>query len=828
MIASNSLSMISNNSLSMIAIFLQLKHSLYLYMGDNLPTLLRKGFIIPPKGSSESEKKIIANTISVDYVLQFIGKRVMKRGSVAVKPIQYGDRVVLLKSDTGSGKSTVLPAKLYTEFTGKDQGNIIVTQPRILTAVDIPSTIVPYNDALKIGKNIGYNTGVFKMPPLEGGITFVTIGILRQELVMNTDEDFLKKYKFIVVDEVHERDIETDGCLFLLKKFLQENFKKPGCPLIILMSATFDEKIYIRYFDVPAQNYIQVIGSTFPIQNNFAEYSISNYVDYACLKAQQIHLDNLVDVDNGDKFRDIIIFVKDTRIGKLISQKLHEFNTNILSGGEASIISYKDELFAQIQKHYKTGGAAGKHYYILPILLNKQNFQTGGLEYQNLFSQLEMIHVPLWKKGAVDITTEPHDYVNPSRRIIISTNIAETGVTIDTLKYCIDTGYNLSSGFYPEYGCGALISKYISQSSAIQRRGRVGRKAPGFWYPCYTKATYELIVGEQISAIISSDTTSTLLGMLIKEKDVEILPVYDPKQIQSGEAFQMEKDVSSDWYYLKNEYETNISAIDMIEFPSMQALSYAVEKLYVLGYMDVEYDITIFGYFANKFRFISLESIRMIFAGYHRGANILYLITIAAFIHVSKRLVFEKDFEFDAGNFDEFISCIYIWDKLQKYMSDRLDKGLVTLTDLEDWCKKNMIKYDGILDVISMRDDIIENMISIGLNPYYTATGVRDYNLTKTLNSTDGFVEIKKLKKCFYDGHKLNLLVYDGNVYRSAHKHITVKVKSKLLDNKPKYILVSSYMLSQKFDSAQYLFEASGFVSVLDNYVEVDPQFYYH
>jgi HrpA-like RNA helicase len=799
-------------------------------MSDSLPTLLRKGFIIPPKGSSESEKKIIANTISVDYVIQFIGKRVMRRGSVAEKPTQYGDMVVLIKSDTGSGKSTVLPAKLYTEFNDRDRGNIIVTQPRVLTAMDIPSIIVPFNSQLKLGKNIGYNTGVFKLPPLEMGITFVTVGILAQELIMNSDDDFLKKYKFIVIDEVHERDIETDKCLFLLKKFLQANFKKPGCPLVILMSATFNEVIFTRYFDVPKKNYIQVIGSTFPIQDNFSDYSISNYIDYACLKAQQLHLDNLADIDNGDGVRDIIIFVKDTNIGKKMSQKLHEFNANILSGTEDSVIAYKDELPEQLQKHYKTGGATSiKHYYILPILLNKQNFEMGGLEYQNLFSQLEAIHVPLWKKGAVDITTEPHDYVIPSRRIIISTNIAETGVTIATLKYCIDTGYNLSAGFYSEYGCQALISKYISQSSAIQRRGRVGRKAPGYWYPCYTKETYNLIVGEQISAIISSDTTSTLLSMLIKEKDVEILSVYDPKQIQRGEAFQMEKNVSTDWYYLDNDLATNISAIDIIELPSIQSLAYSVEKLYMLGYMDVEYDITILGYYANKFRFISLDSIRMIFAGYHYGANILYLITIAAFIYVSKRLVFETKFEFDTDSSDELISCILVWDKLQKYISDRLEKGLVGLTDLDDWCQKNMIKYDGILNVIAMRDDIIENMINIGLNPYYTQTGVRDYNLTKTLKSSDdGFTEIKKIKKCVYAGYKLNLLVHDGNVYKSAHKHVNVKVKSKILGDYPKYVLVNSYMLSQKFDSSQYQFESSGFVSVLDGYVDVDLQFYYH
>jgi HrpA-like RNA helicase len=786
-------------------------------MSDNLPTLLRKDFIIPPKGTSESEKKVISNTISIDYIIRFIGRKVIRNGAITERSTQYGDMVILLKSNTGSGKSTVLPPKLYTEFNARDRGNIIVTQPRVLTAMDLPNAIIPHNHQFELGKNIGYSTGVFKQPISEVGIIFATIGTLVQELIMNSDNDrFLTKYKFIVIDEVHERDTETDRCLYLLKKFLKENYKKPGCPLVILMSATFDETIYIRYFDVPAQNYIQVEGFTFPIHESFPDYSISNYIDYACLKAQQIHLDNFADINSGNTFRDIIIFVKEPRIGKLIIQKLHEFNTNILNSTGVVIAAYKTDLSDQIQKHYKTGGAM--HYYVLPILLNKEHFETGGLEYQNLFSQLETIHVPLWKAGAID--AEPHDYVSPSRRIIVSTNIAETGVTIATLKYCIDTGYNLSAEFYPEYGCSALISKAVSRSSAIQRRGRVGRKAPGYWYPCYTKETYGLITSEQIATIISSDTTAILLTMLVREKNVERLQAFDPKQIQSGEAFQMEKDVSTDWYYIHNEFATNISAFDIIEHPSIQSLAYSVEKLYILGYMDINYDITVLGYYANQIRFISLESIKMIFAGYHYGANILYLITIAAFIYVAKRNIFEKDFIFDAD--DELITCTLIWDKLQKYIAGRLESGLVALSDLGDWCEKNMIKYTGILNVIAMRDNIIKNMIEISLNPYYTATGVREYQLT------NGFAEIKKLKKCFYSGYKLNLLVVDDVAYKLAHKNISVKVKSKILDNRPKYILVDSYMLSQKFGSSQYQFETSGFTSILDGYVDVDLGFYYH
>ena len=135
----------------------------------SLPTLLRKGFIVPPKGTSKSDKNKIDNTVSIDYVLNFIGDRIpVKRGGkIKRAPKRYGDKVLVLKSDTGSGKSTVLPAKLYTTFYEQTRKDIVITQPRVLTAMEIPSAIVPYNPELEMDKNIGYSTGSFKRLPKE-------------------------------------------------------------------------------------------------------------------------------------------------------------------------------------------------------------------------------------------------------------------------------------------------------------------------------------------------------------------------------------------------------------------------------------------------------------------------------------------------------------------------------------------------------------------------------------------------------------------------------------------------------------------------------------
>lgn len=855
-------------------------------MSSSLPTLLRKGFVVPPKGMSPSDKKKLENTISIDYILNFISDRIpLKRGSKPkITPKNYGDKVIVLKSDTGSGKSTTLPTKLYTTFFESNKKGIAVTQPRVLTAMDLPSTIVPYEPTLELDKNIGYNTGAFKRPPKERGIIFSTVGVLTQQLIMNTDEEFMKKYQFVIIDEVHERDIDTDLCLFMLKKLIETNYDNPECPLVILTSATFNENIFIEYFHVPPQNYIQVIGSTFPIEPNFSDYSIANYLQFATIKSQKLHIENIDDIEKNDKFRDIIVFVKDSGVGKKIYNDLHLFNSKVLDNTFDKVLKYVEEIDAEMETFYKKGGSSqvrdDTRYYILPILLDSTSFQSGGLEYQNLFSSMNSIHVPLWKldsKNQINIDDLPYKYVIPTRRIIIATNIAETGVTIPTLKYCIDTGYHFNVEFNPEMGCSVLYAKNVTKGMAIQRRGRVGRKSPGIWYPCYTEDTFNSMPSEQSSKIIVSDTTENLLGIMIKEKNVEIIEERAIKKIKNHakeKLFRRFEMMDNSWYKISNLLQTNLSSLDFIEMPSMQSLSFSIEKLHILGFIDDNYNITTPGFYANQIRFISLELRKMILAGFYYGANILDLITIASFVYATKRKIFKKtfkmtnflkqsDIEFDFYNkilfADGFVNCIFVWNIFQAFLqksisglnADMLEKmnnlqtteykKILYTDDIKQWCDDNDIIYDGLLKVIATRDQIVENIITLGINPYKNSLDLpkNSYNLNKILlNSlSDGINEIKKIKGCLYEGYKCNLLVNRKNMYLSLLHGVSIKVKSPFVaelnpssvdQTYPMHVVVDSYSLAPKFGSSQFEFLADGYVSVLDNFIDVDETFFTH
>lgn len=827
---------------------------------STLPTMLRKGFLIPPKDSSEKEKTQILNTVTINYILEKISNMIpisSKEFIIKKYVSSYGDRVIVLKSATGSGKSTVLPDKLYTSFFTRTNRNIVVTQPRVLNAIDITKSIPMYNSEIKLGKNIGYNTKNFKYIPSQKGIIFATVGIIVQELLTLSENDFMKKYQFIIIDEVDQRSLEIDQCLFLLKKFLKNNYKHAGCPLIILMSATLNETIFMDYFEIPKENYIQVIGSTFPIDMHFPDYSVINYIKYASLKAQKLHLDNIDDLIPDNPFRDIIIFVKDSGTGRKIYDDMHIFNSDILTKSEDIISEYHKQLEPMLTDLTKHGGLDKEIYkekYVIPILIDSSIFAQGGKDYKDLFFDISLTNTPIWSNYE---TNEISGYVKPARRIIIITNLAETGITIDTLKYCIDTGLKLSSEFYPDYNSKALMTSNITRVSAIQRRGRVGRKSPGHFYPCYTEATFNAMSQEELPTILIEDITDILLTILIREKHTKLLHETNYDRIRNNKTenniFQMHVKFSNNWYTVKNELDIDITELDLIESPSIQALSYAYEKLYILGFIDINYNITDTGFFVDKIHFIPVELRKVILSGFYYDANILDLITIVAFTYISRNKIFIKGFklenfmkvnkiEFEFYNqiliADDFINCIFIWNIFREFMEKNI-KGGIQLDKIRDWCIKSNIKPSGLIAVIKSRDDIIENLIDIGINPYFNGLGIPypTYNLNKILTSSlvDGLCEIKKIKYCLYDGLKCNLLKHDKfTTYTSIFKNIPIKVKSVVvreLDDSveqkfPKYIVCNSYMLSQKFDSEQYQFIADGYCSVLDNFVDVDEKFF--
>lgn len=839
-----------------------------------LPTLLQTGFVIPPKGATKSERDRIDNMTGSSYLMNYISDRIpVAFGMPAkVKPTSPGDKVIIIKSGTGSGKSTVIPTHLYEQFHERVGKNITITQPRILTTKDISEGIPINYKFMKIDINLGFSTGSIKRLPKERGVIYMTVGTLLTEMNNKTDEEIMRKYSFILVDEVHERSISVDILLYKIKKLLENNFKKPECPFILLMSATFNPEIYLLYYNSPPLNYMEFKGSTFPIEQHYAKFDVPNYIEYASNLSEELHVKNISDIDEGTEFRDILIFVQGaTQVKKLLTN-LHNFNAKILTKPFSDVLKYINDK----ESKNKLGGTSlEKRYYIAPIELTSVTFNFGGTEYQNLFSPIDRISIPIYNldaKGNID-PKNIQKWVKPTRRIIIATNVAETGVTIETLKYCIDTGYVFNVSFNPDFGSELFIGQNISKDMAIQRKGRVGRKSPGKWYPCYTEKVFNNLPEYNFADILSADITSELLNIILTEtesqlvsKEQQTLSEYKRKQ-----TFFVTNYLSdSEEYMLRHIKPLNFASIDLFEYPSSTSLVYSFEKLYGLGFINNNYQPTIIGYYSKGFSKISIESIRMLFAGYSYGVNILDLITIISFLVTKPRYIFSKKYKpfntlkpkVDDKNYefyyktiigDQFVEYLLIWESYSDFLNNMMDgirkkanngkPYMFCINEIIKWCEDHMLLYSGLVAVSKARTSIIESMLSIGLNPYYNGMGLEKgkYNLLHILknNLNDGIAEIKKIKKCILEGYKFNLLVWDDNIKKYIHHHRNIPVQinrnnllSRMGDDavqrNANFIIPAGIKLNESFKiPGVFEFNVSEPISIMDS-LDIDLKFLLH
>lgn len=821
-----------------------------------MPTLFEKSKIVKQKWMTHKELTDIDSEQSIKFIVSWIADRVSTDGTKPKIPSQKpGSRVLVLRSGTGSGKSTTVPVALYNTWNK----NVLITQPTRATTTEIPFDIIKWNPNLRLGDNIGYQTGTISRKATHG-IQFCTTGVLLQFLRIMDDDAIMKKFKFIIIDEVHHRSMDTDLSLFYLKQFLSRNYSNERCPFVILMSGTFDPDIFMNYFRCPKEHFIEVLGMSYPVADKFTDWDLTHYMSYVVDLIEKLHLDGLADITENKKIRDILVFVQGKAVIKKLTNAMHKLNSILAKGVDVA----KEHSAVQWKKY--TGGAKTDRYFLAPIGILSENMSKGTKEYMDLFSDIANVTVPLYDI-AMDQATDDLDLAtvkqvgerSASRRVMFATNAIETGMTIDTLKYCIDTGLVQESHFNPNYGCQVLVTRNITQANSRQRRGRVGRSAPGEFYACYTKKSYELLPSLPFPDIIKEDISVFLLNFILQTTKTELIEVE--RNMIDGSCFQMNQ-FDQQWYKLNYDAVFYAKNLDFIQHPAADSLSYSLEKLHGLGFVDHEYKPTLFGYYAAKFRKLSLENIRMILAGYATGANCLDLITIACCLQQSHAIGIKRskykprnplnvsDAESAFYNkyvwADEFIEWIFIWDEFMQTVSrigDQMEKNFksgkqktLPVKYLTGWAEENGFKLDGLYDTVALRDEIIADMITIGLNPYYNGLGLNrgSYNLVKILRSnlTEGMDEIIKIKQCIIEGYRFNICQWTDSAYYCPQKHANIVCKSPLIkatetsdkikQTRPQKIIVSGITLMEGNNG--YEFSASE-VSVLDGFVDLDGEF---
>lgn len=933
------------------------------------PTLLVKGNLLATKWSPP--QKDLDDLVPIDYIMDWFDKRTPKAYGSLVQASSIADRILIVHSSTGSGKSTVMPAELFHRFYTRLRKNFAVTQPRVLTAIDIPlNQIVPFNSAealQKAGKrdrspllmddNIGYQTGMEARKPVKG-VIFMTIGIIVQQINIMSDEDFMNKYSHIIIDEAHERSTDTDTALFSLKKFIERNYKNPACPFLIVTSATFNAYKYADYLlggvhkNTRYENIIYVRGSTYPIERNYLEYDSADFIQTVIDTVEQIHINNPQDflspteLEKAKRDNPKLFELRDSRSPgtsrtSRIPETPEKHNTKGKRGGVEepgeSIHTFRlleDELpdtdlhgsgngpFLRVIGSGGEGGGEGdaeernrafrdiiifvsggfeitqiartlqnlnsrnpyfQKYPIFPVQLTSSIVVSQGEDYRNLFADMSKLKVEIrTPKGeggggggrvGKKWNDKKHDgkmkiaLVPAVRRVIISTNVAETGITIDTLRYVIDTGFVNSSEYAPNYNADMLVLKPVTQGMHTQRSGRSGRKAPGVSYAMFTKETLESLQVDQYPDIIKEKIALVVLNFLIKQIDEEnrnnnetLFDLFVKERISE----ETDSQLSSTFERELAQKKVNIYDMDLLDIPSADALQSAMETLFTLGAINSNSIPTPVGFIMNKFRMVKPESVRMILSGYAWGAPIIDLVTIAAFLEQKPSNIFPKDLEPaytkanntgmftlfpDSGKInryselktqlfvaDDFIRYVIIFSQFQQRTVSAF--GETDLGSVRKWCEDRGVSYRALTDTATLRDNIIANMTNIGLNAFVNNDKCMRYTMG-SYSDYDKMEYVKKIKQCIFEGYKLNIGVYDAttHIYKSRKCNLPLKIgktstthflsesdRETFGDTNPKFIIFGEVRLSRNTKTNIYAAEAVN-ICILDGFIPYDANF---
>ncbi|KAF9003094.1 P-loop containing nucleoside triphosphate hydrolase protein [Cyathus striatus] len=372
------------------------------------------------------------------------------------------NQIIVMVGETGSGKTTQIPQFVaYSDLPHTKGKMVACTQPRRVAAMSVAKRVADEMD-VELGRQVGYSIRFEDMT--ESGTTFLkymTDGMLLRE-AMNDPK--LERYSTIILDEAHERTLATDILMGLLKKIAGERRDLK----IIIMSATLDAVKFQKYFSLrsdAAAPLFKVPGRTHPVEVFYTQEPEPDYVEAAIRTVLMIH--------RAEEPGDILLFLT----------------------GEEEIED-----------------ACRKIKLEADDLLNQDPDSVGPLICIPLYSSLP----PQQQQRIFDAAPPGRSPDSPpGRKVVVSTNIAETSLTIDGIVYVVDPGFSKQKVYNPRIRVESLLVSPISKASAQQRAGRAGRTRPGKCFRLYTEKDFMSELEEQTHPeILRSNLSNTVLELV--------------------------------------------------------------------------------------------------------------------------------------------------------------------------------------------------------------------------------------------------------------------------------------------------------------------------
>ncbi|KAI9906859.1 hypothetical protein PsorP6_004416 [Peronosclerospora sorghi] len=391
-----------------------------------------------------------------------------------------GNQVVILVGETGSGKTTQIPQYIWESDRNV---RIAITQPRRVAAITVAERVCEEANRGPLGEAVGYCVRFDDMTKKNTRLKFMTDGMLVREAMLSPA---LERYSVIVLDEAHERTLQTDVLFGIVKRAM----RKRKDLKVLVMSATLDVALFQSFLEDFIPSVVQIPGRMFQVDVFYTTKTQPDYLDSALVAVLQIHLDEKTCNDS------ILVFLT----------------------GQEDI-----ETLETLLEEYARSLPADAHKLIVcPI------FSAMPREQQ----------MKVFEPAPAGV-----------RKVILATNIAETSITINGVRFVVDTGLVKQRSFVASSGMEMLQTAPVSKAQAWQRTGRAGREAPGICYRLFPEETFEQLPDRAIPDI--------------QRVSLEIVVLQ-----------------------LKCMGIDDVLGFDFIEKPLKMSLIKALEKLYALGALD--------------------------------------------------------------------------------------------------------------------------------------------------------------------------------------------------------------------------------------------------
>lgn len=366
------------------------------------------------------------------------------------------NNICVIVGETGSGKTTQLTQFLFEDGYAA-LGKIGCTQPRRVAAMSVAKR-VSEERGCELGSLVGYTIRFEDVTSSETQIKYMTDGILLRETLRDSDLD---DYSCIIMDEAHERSLNTDVLFGILKRVAarRRDFK------LIVTSATLNAEKFSEFFgSVPV---FHIPGRTFPVEVTHSKTPTEDYVQAAVKQVLQVHL--------SYPAGDILVFMTGQEEIECVCWALQQRIDQVLNDSSVPPL------------------------LILPM-------------YSQLPSDLQARIFERAPEG--------------TRKCVVSTNIAETSLTVDGILYVVDTGMCKLKVYNPKVGMDALQVYPCSQAGVDQRKGRAGRTAPGHCFRSFTEYQYKQELLQSTVPEIQRTNLSNVV-LLLKSLNVDRLVDFD-------------------------------------------------------------------------------------------------------------------------------------------------------------------------------------------------------------------------------------------------------------------------------------------------------------